>query len=60
MVEDQLHHTRVAALSMVHGAALARLLRAHGRGAHADNIEAALQDFAEIITGELAAEATGS
>ena len=46
-------HARVAALSMAHGAALAKLLRAHGRGTHADNIEAALQDFAEIITGEV-------
>lgn len=38
---------------MAHGAALAKLLRAHGRHDHADNIEAALQDFAEIISGEI-------
>ena len=52
-MQDQMHHARVAALSMAHGAALAKLLRAHGRGAHADNVEAALQDFAEIITSEV-------
>ncbi len=48
-----MHHARVAALSMAHGAALAKLLRAHGRGDHADNVEAALQDFAEIIASEV-------
>ena len=52
-VEDQNHHARVAALSMAHGAALAKLLRAHGRDEHATNIEAALRDFAEIISGQV-------
>jgi hypothetical protein len=53
MVEDQVHHARVAALSMAHGAALAKLLRAHGCGDHADNIESALADFARIISGQV-------
>lgn len=53
MVEDQVHHARVAALSMAHGSALANLLRAHGRHDHADNIESALQDFAMIISGQV-------
>ena len=38
---------------MAHGAALAKLLRAHGRDEHATNIEAALRDFAEIISGQV-------
>ena len=53
MEEDQTHHARVAALSMAHGAALAKLLRAHGCGDHADNVEAAVQDFARIISGQV-------
>lgn len=53
MVEDQTHHARVAALSIAHGAALAKLLRAHGREGHAENIEAALNEFVEIIALEV-------
>ena len=52
-VEDQTHHARVVALSMAHGAALAKLLRAHGKDEHADNIDAALKDFAEIVSGQV-------
>jgi hypothetical protein len=53
MVEDQTHYARVAALSIAHGAALVKLLRAHGRDAHADNVEAALDEFVEIVSGEV-------
>lgn len=49
MGEDQTHHARVAALSIAHGAALVKLLRAHGRDDHADNVEAALNEFVEIV-----------
>jgi hypothetical protein len=52
-VEDQTHHARVVALSMAHGAALAKLLRAHGKYEHADNIDAALKDFAAIVSGQV-------
>jgi hypothetical protein len=38
---------------MANGAALAKLLRAHGRGAHAAAIEAALSEVAEIISTEV-------
>ncbi len=53
MGKDQTYHARVAALSIAHGGALAKLLRAHGRDGHADNVEAALNEFVEIITGEV-------
>lgn len=53
MVEDQTHHARVVALSMAHGAALAKLLRAHGKHEHADNIDAALREFAEIVSSQV-------
>ena len=56
-MEDQVHHARVVALSMAHGAALAKLLRAHGKLEHADNIDAALKDFADIISGQVGAHA---
>jgi hypothetical protein len=53
MVEDQTHHARVVALSMAHGAALAKLLRAHGKHEHADNIDAALKEFADIVASQV-------
>jgi len=52
-VSDPVHNARIAALSMANGAALAKLLRAHGRGAHADAIEAALSEVAEIVSTEV-------
>ena len=56
-MEDQTHHARVVALSMAHGAALAKLLRAHGKHEHADNIDAALKDFAAIVSGQVGTHA---
>lgn len=53
MVKDQTYHARVAALSIAHGSALAKLLRAHGRDVHADNVEAALNEFVGIVTDEV-------
>lgn len=47
------HTARVTALWMVHGNSLAGLLRRHGRGGHADNLNAALGEVAEIICGEI-------
>ena len=52
-MEDQTHHARVVALSMAHGAALSKLLRAHGKLEHADNIDAALKDFAVIVSSQV-------
>ena len=51
--KDQTNHARIAALSLAHGAALAHLLRAHGRGDHAANVEAALNAFMEIVRVEV-------
>lgn len=53
MGKDQTYHARVAALSIAHGAALVKLLRAHGRDNHADNVEAALSEFVEIVSSEV-------
>ncbi len=52
-MSDPVHNARIAALSMANGAALAKLLRAHGRGPHADAIEAALSEVAEIVSTEV-------
>lgn len=53
MVEDQTHYAKVAALSIAHGSALVKLLRAHGRDRHAANVEAALDEFVEIVSNEV-------
>jgi hypothetical protein len=52
-LSDHVHNARIAALSMANVAALAKLLRVHGRGAHADAIEAALSEVAEIVSTEV-------
>lgn len=52
-MSDPVHNARIAALSMANGAALAKLLRAHGRGGHADAVEAALSEVAEIVSTEV-------
>lgn len=44
---------RIAAIWMVQGAVLARLLRAHGQETHASQLEAALNEVAKIISGEV-------
>ena|SRR5215472_4719803 len=52
-VSDDVRSARVAAISMANGAALAKLLRAHGRTDHADAIDAALSEVAHIISTEV-------
>lgn len=52
-MSDPVHNARIAALSMANGAALAKLLRAHGCGEHADAVEAALSAVAEIVSTEV-------
>ena len=49
MLEGQTNNARLAALWMVHGSALVRLLRAHGRNDHASNLNAALEEITEIL-----------
>jgi hypothetical protein len=52
-LSDPIHNARIAALSMANGTALAKLLRAHGRDDHADAVEAALSEVAEIVSTEV-------
>ena len=52
-VSDSVRSARVAAISMANGAALAKLLRAHGRSDHADAIDAALNEVADIVSTEV-------
>ena len=52
-MSNRIHNARIAALSMANGNALAKLLRAHGRGGHADAVEAALSEVAEIVSTEV-------
>jgi hypothetical protein len=52
-VTDQIYNARVAAISMANGAALAKLLRAHGRAEHAEAIEAALSEVVDIVSTEV-------
>ena len=52
-MSDPVHNARIAALSMANGTALAKLLRAHGRSDHADAVEAALSEVAEIVSTEV-------
>jgi hypothetical protein len=52
-VSDEVRSARVAAISMANGAALSKLLRAHGRTDHADAIDAALSEVADIISTEV-------
>jgi len=52
-VSDSVRSARVAAISMANGAALAKLLRAHGRTDHADAIDAALSEVADIVSTEV-------
>lgn len=50
---DGTSQARVAAIWMVHGALLARLLRASGRDLHARNLEAALAEASDILAEEI-------
>ncbi len=52
-MSDPIHNARIAALSMANGTALAKLLRAHDRDDHADAVEAALSEVAEIVSTEV-------
>lgn len=47
------YNARMAALWIMHGTACIKLLRAHGRTLHADNFEAALREFVDIIADEV-------
>lgn len=46
-------NARLAAVWLVHGQALARLLHKHGRTEHADDVERALKVFMETVSDEV-------
>ncbi|UCH73436.1 MAG: hypothetical protein JSU82_13955 [Rhodospirillales bacterium] len=47
------YDARMAALWILHGAACVKLLKSHGRLLHAENFEAALREFTDIIADEV-------
>lgn len=52
-MQDPTYQAKITALSMAHGSALADLLRAHGRSAHADYLDAALHEVFRIISAQV-------
>ena len=50
------YNARVTAVSMAHGTALVRLLRAHGKAAHAESLAAALDEVFRIVSADLGPE----
>ena len=50
---DREHRARIAALSVLHAGACAKLLRAHGRAGHAANLEAAVSEVTQIVANYL-------
>lgn len=55
-MEDRDHQARVAALSMAHCTAVANLLRAHGKHAHAESLEESLREASRIVSEAVGAE----
>lgn len=53
MIEQKDNNARMAALWIMHGTACVKLLKEHGRTLHADNFEAALREFMDIIGDEV-------
>lgn len=47
------YNARMAALWILHGAACVKLLKCHGKALHAENFEAALREFTDIIADEV-------
>lgn len=52
MIGQEDNNARMAALWIVHGTACVKLLKAHGRTMHAENFEAALREFVDIVAAE--------
>jgi len=52
-VTGQDYNARMAALWILHGAACVKLLKSHGRALHAENFEAALREFTDIVADEV-------
>lgn len=56
-VLGQDYNARMAALWIMHGTACVKLLRTRGRLLHADNFEAALREFVDLIADDVGREA---
>jgi hypothetical protein len=56
VIEREDNNARMAALWIMHGTACVKLLKAHGRSLHAENFEAALREFVDIIADEVGRE----
>jgi hypothetical protein len=54
---DREYRARIAALSVLHACACVRLLRAHGRPAHANDLEAALDEVTRVLAQQLGHDA---
>ncbi len=52
-MKDKIYQARVAALSLSQCMTVVNLLRAHGQDEHADNMEAAINVVASLISNEL-------
>lgn len=52
-MQNHVYQARAAAFWMAHAACLARLLRAHGQELHAINLEAAMNEVAEIVARQV-------
>jgi len=53
VIGQENNNARMAALWIMHGTACVKLLKAHGRSMHAENFEAALREFVDIIANEV-------
>ena len=53
MIGQENNNARMAALWIMDGTACVKLLKAHGRSLHAENFEAALREFVDIIAHEV-------
>jgi len=53
MTGQENNNARMAALWIMHGTACVKLLKSNGRGMHAENFEAALREFVDIIADEV-------
>lgn len=56
MIGQENNNARMAALWIMHGTACVKLLKANGRSTHAENFEAALREFVDIIADEIGRE----
>jgi hypothetical protein len=54
--QNKQYQAKIAALSIAQAQAMVKLLRAHGRSGHAQNVESALQEVSGIVAAEVGTE----